>query len=245
MKLNNLSLWLLTGIVLFSASSVSAIGTYSEGWAVAKLTQFESRGLIFDSYEGTLEMMSFDASEKCDEMKDECFTPVKKKVPFSVRPESTDAVNFLNKSLNQDVLVHYRIHRIEPLALSTDFEVLAAQKQDTVLAKDIAEKLAGPKTGSKRNFSVTGRILNLEYKGTLIGTYEGIYLDETRGKVHPFSVTNEDIANFAWSAMRFNLKYFLGISVAFTTGARESHYDLFEVNFKNPAGALESPPPSN
>ncbi|WP_010570619.1 surface adhesion protein Lsa26 [Leptospira broomii] len=245
MKLKELSVWLLTGIFLLSSSSVSALGTYSEGWTVAKLIQFESRGLIFDSYEGFLEVTTFDKNEKCDENKDECFTPTKQKVAFSVRPEMTEVVNFLSKSLNQEVLIQYRIHRIEPIALSTDFEVLVAQKQETVLGKDIADKFIGPKTGSKRNFSVTGRILSLEYRGTAIGTYEGIYLDEARGKVHPFSVTNEEVATFAWSALKYNLKYYLGISVAFATGVRESHYDLFEINFKSPAGALEAPPKPN
>ncbi len=233
---------LILGACLFLTSSVSAVGTYSEGWTVAKLTQFESRGLVFESYEGLLEVTTFDSSETCAEEKDECFTPKKEKVEFSVRPENTDVVNFLSKNLNGEILVQYRIHRLEAVALSTDFEVIGAQLQERALPKDIADKFVGIKTGGKRNFSVTGRILSLEYKGTMVGTWEGLYLDETRGKIHPFSITDENVANFALNTIKYGVKYYLGVSVAFVAGWRDSHYDLFEINFKAPAGALEAAP---
>lgn len=242
MKRNQVFRTLLLGASILLSSSLSAAGTYSEGWAVAKLTQFESRGIVFDSYEGFLEIVTPNLSETCDEAKDECFTSVKKKIEFSVRPENADVVNFLSKNLNQEILVQYRIHRFEPVALSTDFEVIAAQLQEKAIPKDGPDKFVGKKTGSKRNFSVTGRILSLEYKGTLVGTWEGLYLDETRGKVHPFSITDEEIANFATNTLKYGAKYFLGISVAFATGWRESNYDLFEINYKAPAGALEAAP---
>ncbi|TGK00150.1 hypothetical protein EHQ53_04880 [Leptospira langatensis] len=233
---------LFAGIFFLLTSSLSAAGTYSEGWTVAKLIQFESRGLIFDSYEGTIEVTTVDTSENCDDQKDACYTAVKKKVDFSVRPENPDVVNFLTKNLNQEVLLQYRIHRIEPIALSTDFEVIGAQLQDRSAPKDLQDKFVVPKSGSKRNFSVSGHILSLEYKGTMIGTWEGTYLDEVRGKVHPFSITDEEMANYATKTLKYATKYYMGISVAFTTGWRESHYDLFEINFKAPAGALDPTP---
>lgn len=223
---------------LFFSSSVFALGTYSEGWAVVKLVQFESRGLIFDSYEGLIEFTTYDKSEKCESSKDECFSPLKEKVEFSARPENADVVNFLSNNLNQEILVQYRIHRIEPLGLSTDFEVVAAQRQITMIPKEAVDKIIVDKSGSKRNFSVSGRILQLDYQGTSIGTYEGLYLDEVRGKVHPFSVTNEEVAKFAWNTMKFGTKYFIGISVAFATGWRKSDYDVFEINYKSPAGGV-------
>lgn len=222
---------------LFS-SSVFALGTYSEGWAVVKLVQFESRGLIFDSYEGILEFTTYDKSEKCESSKDECFSPLKEKVEFSVRPENAETVNFLSNSLNQEILIQYKIHKIEPVALSTDFEIISAQRQIPTIPKEAAEKIIVDKTGSKRNFSVSGRILQLDYQGTAIGTYEGLYLDEVRGKVHPFSITNDQIAEFAWNTMKFGTKYFIGISVAFATGWRKSDYDIFEINYKSPAGGV-------
>ncbi|TGK64845.1 hypothetical protein EHQ27_03020 [Leptospira wolffii] len=243
MKRNLIYRILFLGVCFHITTSLSAAGTYSEGWTVAKLTQFESRGLIFDSYEGLLEVTTFNPQEACAEEKDECFIPTKQKVEFSVRPENADVVNFLSKNLNQEILVQYRIHRFEPVALSTDYEVIGAQIQEKALPKDGPDKFVGKKTGSKRNFSVTGRILSLEYRGTLIGTWEGLYLDETRGKVHPFSVTDEEVAAFATSTLKYGAKYFLGVSVAFATGWRESHYDLFEVNYKAPAGAVEATTP--
>ncbi|AOP34744.1 hypothetical protein A0128_13315 [Leptospira tipperaryensis] len=226
----------LTFGLLFFSSSVFAAGTYSEGWAVVKLIQFESRGLIFDSHEGLLEFTTFDNAEKCDASKDECFSPLKEKVEFSVRPENGEVVNFLNNNLNQEILVQYRIHRFEPVALSTDFEVIGAVKQLPSIPKEALDKIIVDKSGAKRNFSVSGRILKLEYQGTMIGTYEGLYLDEVRGKVHPFSITNETVATFAWNTMKFGTKYFIGVSVAFATGWRKSDFDIFEINYKSPAG---------
>ena len=101
-----------------------------------------------------------------------------------------------------------------------------------------SDKLIVSKTGSKRNFSVSGKILSLEYQGTIIGTYEGLYLDEVRSKVHPFSITDEKMANYAWNTMKSNMKSNFGISVAFATGFRKSNYDLFEINYKAPAGGV-------
>ncbi|EMY78945.1 hypothetical protein LEP1GSC060_0798 [Leptospira weilii serovar Ranarum str. ICFT] len=226
------------GSLFLSFSSVFALGTYSEGWAVVKLVQFESRGLIFDSHEGILEFTSYDKSEKCETSKDECFTPLKEKVEFSVRPENGEVVNFLNNSVNQEILIQYRIHKIEPIALSTDFEVVGIQKQIATIPKEVPNKIIVEKSGSKRNFSVSGRILQLEYQGTLIGTYEGLYLDEVRGKVHSFSITNEEVAQFVWDTMKFGTKYYIGISVAFATGWRKSDYDVFEINYNASAGGV-------
>lgn len=239
-----------------------AIGTYSEGWAVGKLIQIESRGIVYESYEGVVEVTGYDAAENCDSLRDECYAPTKKKVNFSVRPENAEVVNFLRNHLNQTILIQFHIHRVKAIALSSEVEVIQAQLQENVIpqsgvltdpkqkvtvwvqAHDTPQpidKMTGKKTGGKRNFSVSGRILSLEYKGTMVGTYEGLYLDESRGKVHPFSVTSEEMAEFAWKALKYSGKYYLGISVAFITGMRQSDYDLFEINFKEPAGGMEKP----
>ena len=213
------------------------LGTYSEGWMIGKIIQFESRGLLFESYEGILEYKLYDQSEKCDEDKDECFAPISKQIPFSVRPESTEAVNLLTGSINKELLLGFRIHRVEALALSSDFEVTAALEQRSDPGQ-MEERMIVSKTGSKRNFSVAGKILKLEYSGTVVGTYEGLYLDESRGKIHPFSITDEKMAKYAWDAMKLNQKFFMGISVAYAKGFRESNYDLFEINLKAPAGGV-------
>ena len=88
-------------LILFFNGKIFAFGTYSEGWASAKIIQFESRGLIFESYEGIYELSTFSSDEKCDEEKDECYTVTKQKIPFSVRPENAETVNLLMKSLNK------------------------------------------------------------------------------------------------------------------------------------------------
>ncbi len=251
---------LIFALILVSFSPIFPLGTYSEGWTVGKLLQFESRGIVFESYEGIMEVTIYEPAESCDETRDECYTPTRKKVNFSVRPENVDLVNFLSKQLNQTMLLQFNVHRIQPVALSSSIEVIQAQFQESTLphtnslldpkqkitvwiqAHDTPQpmdKFVTRKTGGKRNFSLSGRILSLEYKGTLVGTYEGLYWDESRGKVHPFSITDDEMAEFAWKAMKYSGRYFLGISVAHVSGVRLSDYDLFEINFREPAGGLE------
>jgi uncharacterized protein YrrD len=224
--------------VSFFPGSLFAFGTYAEGSVVGKIIQFESRGILFDSYEGVIEITSFSKEEKCDETKDECFAPTKQRMDFSVRPENAELVNSLNKSINQEILVSYRVHRIKAIALSSGMEVVSASKQESTVPAEQGDKLIVAKTGTKRNFSVSGKVLQLDYQGTFIGTYEGLYVDEARGKVHAFSVTSEQIAKYALVAMKGSTKYNMGISVAFATGFRKSDYDLFEINYKAPAGGV-------
>lgn len=223
-------------VFLFSLPAF-ALGTYSHGWAVVKIEKLESSGLIFDSYEGVLQLHSFNSDEKCDEKKDQCFTGQPKKLNFSVQSDNT-AANFINKNIGREILVNYRIHRFEPIALSTDFEVIEAKNLLTEKSKDLKEKLVVKKTGSERNFSVAGKILQLDYQGTFIGTYEGLYLDKKKNKVHPFSITNEKMAKYAWQAMQSRTSFYMGISVAYATGFRKSDYDIFEINYKEPAGGV-------
>lgn len=231
------------GLVLAAAflctAPLFAAGTYSEGWTFAKLTQFESRGLIFESYEGIVEITRFNEDEDCDENQNQCFTPVTETMQISVRPDNAAAVNFLLGKIGEDVLLRYRVHRIEPLGLETDFEVLEARVPGGSGAPQIAESMQVNKTGSKRNFSMRGRILMVEERGTLIKTNEGVYLNAQTGKVHPFSITSEEMFEYAKDAMQaFQGDYFLGISVAYVTGFRESDYDVFEINRKEAAGGI-------
>jgi hypothetical protein len=225
---------------LFVQLNLFSIGTFAEGSVVAKLIQFESRGIIFNSYEGVLEITTFNKEEKCDESKDECFAPIKQKINFSVRPENAELVNFLSKSVNQEVLFGYRVHRITAIALSSEMEVISSSNQISNLPPDHGDKFAVSKSGSKRNFSVSGKVIQLDYQGTFIGTYEGLYLDEARGKVHAFSVTSEQMSRYAQNSMKSNQKYNMGISVAFATGFRKSDYDLFEINYREPAGGINT-----
>ncbi|MCB1179719.1 MAG: hypothetical protein KDK36_19230 [Leptospiraceae bacterium] len=215
-----------------------AIGSYAEGWVNAKIIQFESRGIIFESYEGVMEIPSFSSDEKCEEEKDLCYSRTKITKSFSVRPDKADIINLLSKSINQEVLLNYKIHMISAISLSSDTEILEAKVVSGDLPSGLEEKKVVKKSGSKRNFSVKGKVLQLDYQGWMVGTYEGLYLDEKRGKVHPFSVTDENMAKHAWITMKSNRPYFMGISVAYVDGFRKSDYDLFEINYNEPAGGV-------
>ena len=246
MKLKNkFHLVLFISLLSFIPSSLFALGTYAEGSLVGKVIQFESRGILFESFEGVMEVTSFEKEEKCDEAKDECFSPQKKKVDFSVRMSNAETVNFIRQNMQQELLINYNIHRITAISLSSAMEVISAAKQETTVPAEQGDKLVVSKSGGKRKFSVSGKILQLDYQGTFIGTYEGLYLDETKGKIHTFSVTSEQMAKYALNAMKGSNKYYMGISVAFATGFRKSDYDLFEINYKAPAGAVYAPPVTN
>jgi hypothetical protein len=237
-KKNQLKLGILFSLLSIFPSSLFAFGTFAEGSVVGKIIQFESRGIIFESYEGIMEVTNFEKEEKCDAAKDECFAPKKTKIDFSVRTDKPELINTLMKSINQELLIGYNIHRIKSISLSSEMEVLTAGKQESSAPVEQGDKLAVAKSGGKRNFSVSGKILQLDYQGTFFGTYEGLYLDESRGKIHPFSVTNEQMAKYALAAMKASSKYNMGISVAYATGFRKSDYDLFEINYKEPAGGV-------
>lgn len=232
-----MNLFLSVLVFFVTLTQVFSIGTYAEGKVVGKLTQFESRGLIFDSYEGMIEISDYNKDEKCDESKDECYIQTKKIINISVRPENADVVNMLNKGLNQEFLFEYNIHRITAIALSSDFEILKVIKQESAQSSiNGKDRFQVNKSGGKRNFSVAGKILQLDRQGTFVKTYEGLYIDEVRNKVHSFSVTDEEMAKFVLEAIKQNGKFFFGISVAYVDGFRKSDYDLFEINFKEPAG---------
>ena len=232
--------FILAIFTLLATSPAHAAGTYSEGWAMAKLVQFESRGIFFESYEGIMEWTSFDEDEECNNAEDQCFKPTTERIEVSVRPESAETVNFLRKHMNQDILIRLRIHRFEPVALETDFEVVEAALPE--VSAGLPDKFTVKKTGGKRNFSVQGKILRLTYEGTVSGTYEGLYHNKVTGLVHPFSVTEEEMAEHIWKVIRQGGNCFLGISQAYVTGTRKSDFDVFEINLKEAAGAVEVEP---
>lgn len=221
-------------------AALPAIGTYSKGRVlVQKLTKFESRGLIWESYEGEAEVATFDKSEKCAVKENQCFTPKKLLVKFSVRKDNAKVVNFLRMQKDQGGFVLlYRIHRIEAAALEEDMEV-----------EDFAERVAGKPEGiedrtalaekpGSRSFSVQGRIVELASRGTMYSTYEGLYEDTRTGKVHPFSINDDKLAQIALKAMASNGTYYLGISQAKVSVRYSSDHFLYEINFKEEAGGV-------
>lgn len=234
--------WTL-GLVLFAStmSPLFALGTFSEGQIFLTVRKFESSGIFFESWEGTGEITSYAKDENCNREENQCYSPKKEMISFSVRPETNGGrlAAELQKSINKEVLISFRVHRIEALALGTDFEITSVLDSVSSMPADFPAKKAAKKTGAKRNFSVQGRILSLEYQGTAVGTYEGLYLDAQKQKVHPFSITDPAMAAHAYKLMTLNRDYHLGVSQAFVTGLRKSDYDVFEFNLNEPAGAQD------
>lgn len=220
------------------ASPAFAVGTYSEGWMEITLRKFESRGIFFDSWEGKADFVSYDSGESCSEEDHECYTPTTEEIEFSVRPETRDAINALRGALDKPILVRYRKHRIEPLGLDTRLEILEAVSPGPRHA-DMPERKVVSQSGGQRNFSVYGRFLRLDRQGVAVKTYEGLYLDAKTNRVHPFSVTNEEMAEHIYRVMQGQGLYYFGVSQAYVTGLRRSDYDIFEVNLNEAAGAPE------
>ena len=57
---NQFKMAIFLALVSFFPSSVFAFGTFAEGSVVGKIIQFESRGIIFESYEGVMEITNFE-----------------------------------------------------------------------------------------------------------------------------------------------------------------------------------------
>ncbi len=238
----NLSVTLLFLFFLtLHPSSLFALGKYGEGWAVVRLIKFESGGILYKSYEGKIQLATYNESENCNDTDNKCYTPLLETLDCSVSPDNKQTVYFMNLNLGRQMLVHYRIHRIKPISLGSNMEILEARvEQETPPASFPSFKVV-KQTGSKRNFSIYGKILKIENRGTMVKTYEGLYYDKTRDRVHPFSVTDEEMAQYIQTAMNYTKEYYIGLSVARVKGVRESFYDIFEINYKNRAGGIQPP----
>ena len=223
-----------------------AMGTYATGRKIILLDKFESRGIFYKSFEATGFIATYDKDEKCDDSKDVrgCFTPARSAIKFSVRPETEGGAtaNFLRLNKGREILIEYAIHRIEPVDLSTSLEVLKAYARRDEPPAAMLRRYVNPgkKTGT-REFNVYGRILMLEYRGTVIGTFEGLYFDMRKKKVHPFSITEARMASMARDTMFFVKPMHMGISDAILTGARASSYDIYEINYDEESGAVPAP----
>lgn len=239
-------LFKLTGllVLLSTFAPAFAAGTYSEGQVLMTIRKFESRGILFESWEGSGEITSYAKDENCNAEENLCYTPTKELIAFSVRPDTGGGklAAELQKSIGKEVLISFKVHRVEAVALDTSFEITGIIERVSSMPADFPAKKAGNKTGAKRNFSVQGRVISLEYQGTAVGTYEGLYIDSQKGKVHPFSITSQDMAAHVYRIMALNKDYYLGVSQAYVTGLRKSDYDVFEINLNNPAGAQDLEP---
>ena len=48
------------------------------------------------------------------------------------------------------------------------------------------------------------------------------------------------MAKYALNTMKSTNRYYMGISVAYVTGFRKSDFDLFEINYSEPAGGINA-----
>lgn len=222
-------------LLLFLAGPLQAAGTAAEGRAIIRLKKFESSGVFTTSWEGEAEQAFFDEDEDCDEKNYRCFEPTLETFKLSVREENKQIIEFMRKNVGREMVIVYRRHRVEAVSLSSDTEVIKVFAQRTSAPAGVPEKFDAKITGS-RNFSVYGRVLRLEKRGLAVKTWEGIYLDRTRRKVHPFSVADDKMAEHLLKTMESTKLYHLGVSKALFTAVRETKYDIFEVNYNEPAG---------
>ena len=240
MIVKKLNFQILAGCILFFAAfpSLQALGTVDTGWLyVDKIKKIENKGLMFKSWEGIIEVTSYDKKEKCDKKKEECFTAQKIDQRFSIHKKNIKAIKFMNQSgLEGDFLIRYRKHRIEKISLSSRLEIIEAVELTSQPPEDFPRKLVVKKTGY-RNFALDGKILRLGRQGICIKTYEGLYMDKKTGLVHPFSVTKKPMANYIFTAMQSSAPFSMGISDAIAKAFRKSDYDVFEINYDEKAGS--------
>ncbi|HBS05311.1 MAG TPA: hypothetical protein DEA96_10115 [Leptospiraceae bacterium] len=233
MKLRNSILTL--AVMLFSFQSLLALGTYSEGRAIVKVIKMESQGIFINSFEGEFEVASYDKSEQCDMEDGTCYTPQKKTVKFSIDNDNKEVAQFLIENMNRVMLIDYKIHRIEPVSLKTSFEVLGAKPLLNKQPENFVRRKNVSKTGGAGNVSIYGKVLKLEYRGTMVGTYEALVYNRQKDKILPVSITNEAMAAYVKEAMNSSQEYYIGLSTAVVSGLRESDIDIFEINYDKPA----------
>ncbi len=217
--------------MLVSFSEVAALGTSAEGWAIVQLVKLESAGLIYKSFEGSIRVATFEKDRSCGPTESKCYPPKLETINFSIDEGNVEVARFMNRNIGKQMVVQYRIHRVEPISLRTSFEILDAQPQVNDLPEGMPRLFAIGKSGSKRNFTMYGRFLRLEYRGLSLKTYEGIFYDKQRNQIHPFSLTDDNMAKYIFNTLKITKMHYFGISEARVTVSRETPYDIFEVNF--------------
>ncbi|MCB1165742.1 MAG: hypothetical protein KDK37_01175 [Leptospiraceae bacterium] len=227
-------------VAMFASQPVYALGTYAKGRAFIVVTKLESKGVFFTSYEGVFEVASYDKSEKCDEDNEQCYTPTKQSVKFSISDDNKDVANFVLQNIGRLMIIDYKIHRITPIALSTDFEVVGAAAPLVQPKADFQRSIRVVQTGKSKNFTFYGKILRMEYRGTANKSWECLVYNREKDKVLPISITDEEMAKYVQSAMATAKEYYIGVSRAiFNTGAlRDSNYDIYAINYDQAPGLI-------
>ena len=230
----------LVFLILLSlpVSAVFPAGTVREGWMVVQIEKFGSDEYVWKSYEGVINYASFDDDEECDEEEHWCYTPILETHDFSVKEDNKQLAYFLKENVGKTMLIHYKKHRTEPWGMKSRLEVTEAYPQLEQKPEGIPDYFAVEKTGSARNFWIYGLVLKLEREGVTYSTWEGMYYDKQRDRVHLFSVSQDSMAQALELAMKSETMYYLGISEARVTWWRHTDLDIFEINYKKKPDVL-------
>jgi hypothetical protein len=224
---------LLAALLMFfliSAPGSEAAGTAATGKMIVRVTKFESSGYI-KSYEGILEYAGYDDDEDCNEKENFCYKPSLETMEFSVHEDNKQIAYFINQNVGKEMLIEYKKHRVEAVGLATRFEVVGVSGRKESIPKDLPQRLFIKKTGSKRNFALYGNVLKLERTGSTYKSWEGVYYDRQRDVVHPFSLSDDGMAEQIMKMMEIAKDYHFGVSQARAVVGRATTYDIFEVNY--------------
>ncbi|MEQ8351131.1 MAG: hypothetical protein RH862_06585 [Leptospiraceae bacterium] len=222
-------------IILLTSGPAFALGTYAEGRAIVKVTKMESQGIFFNSFEGEFEIATFDKTEKCDIEDGTCYTPGKKVVKFSIDSDNKAVYQFMIENMNRVMIIDYKIHRIEPVALKTSLEVLGAKALLPKQPENFVRRKRVSQSGTQGNKSIYGKFLKLEYRGTMVGTYEALVYNRQTDKILPVSISNETMAAYVKEAMGSSQEYYIGLSTQLVEMVSDSNIDVFEINYDKPA----------
>lgn len=218
-----------------AAQPVLALGTYAEGRAIVKVIKMESQGIFFDSFEGEYEIATFDKSEKCDVDDGTCYTPQKKVVKFSIDDSNKAVYQFMIENMNRVMVIDYKIHRIEPVDLKTSMEILGARPLLAKQPENFPRRMRVGQSGTQGNKSIYGKFLKLEYRGTMVGTYEALVYNRQTDKILPVSISNESMAAYVKNSMASMEEYHIGLSKQLVEMVADSKIDIFEINYDKPA----------
>ncbi len=229
---------LLSGFsLLLPASDLSAAGTFSTGKMIVRVLKFESKGII-KSYEGTMEYAGYNEDESCNAEENFCYTPVLETGEFSVHEDSKQVAYFINQNVGREMVFEFRIHYAKPIGLGTSFEVIGVKARSDSLPQDLPQRFFIEKTGSKRNYALYGSVLKLERKGNTYKSWEGLYYDRQRDVVHPFSLSDDGMAEQILKMIDIAKDFHFGISQARMVVGRRTPFDIFEINYKEKPDTL-------
>lgn len=198
-----------------------------DGFAVVVLKKLEKSGVLSITWGGTFEFAGFSPGEDCDDNEGECYQPRVRTAEFKLKDDDNPVLlNFLKANRGKEMFVRYDL----PL-FGEEWQLIDAVVWSQHPVRGLPPAVRVPPSGSRRDFTVYGRVLRLERTGSVQTIWEGLYLDQRNRRVHAVSITNERIVAYLALAMASRESYHLGVSVAYFPGFRNSTHDIYEINY--------------